>query len=445
MGLFVIMDPTELNKPEILYELKLRNQQVSTTQTADDLRTLLTNILSNPESPSPLTKSPNDLATDVQDITKCIKLIENCILSFPHRQTKIPTYLAHTRSRLNLIDLDSDLTADQLSQLNSLSNELAQLNIQYSSLTATPSNSAYHSAESVQVNSTPLSYFNTLTDKLLSISDGRHTNDFKRFIFKGEGCPRDFIQKIEEFATVRNITEKTLYNHIYDILSGIALDWFRARKDSIKDWTSFRNQLTTDFEITDYDYTLKKQIDNRKQGPKERVIIYFSHMESLFSKLKEPLSEKEKINILLRNLQPQYSLRMSQTDLTSLNALIESCKFTERLLQVNNHSQLTTSSYYPPYTRTQTFNSHAKTYTSPPAHSSTTEATPFIPEYPFSNKPIYPIKVQNETNLPRFTCPRCRVNTHLLENCTNPQKVCYRCGKKDFIFSNCPNCQKSKN
>lgn len=76
------MDTTELNKPEVIFELRLRGQNAVTAQTADELRTQLDNLLALPDCPLPATTSPNDFATDMTEITKCLKILESCLNTF---------------------------------------------------------------------------------------------------------------------------------------------------------------------------------------------------------------------------------------------------------------------------------------------------------------------------------------------------------------------------
>ncbi|KAI5645124.1 integrase core domain-containing protein [Phthorimaea operculella] len=152
-------------------------------------------------------------------------------------------------------------------------------------------------------------------------------------------------------------------------------------------------------------------------------------MESLFNKLHNQLSENEKIDILLRNLQPQYSLRVTQPDLLSIPTLLESCKFTEKLLHVNNHSQ--------DYFNTTPSPSKINKNTTNPNYQ------PYIPPFPYSINAVNTNKPSPTSSQSQFSCPRCRNNSHTLQNCTNPQKVCFRCGNKGYTALNCPKCTKT--
>lgn len=413
------MDVTQLNKPEIVYELRLRRAHINPTHLVDQLRTQLSLILEDTESHPPSNSSPCELNVNIQDITKILTILPTYFATIPIRKAKITTYLNHLRNRLNLIEITSENSTEEVEKITTFWNQLSALETRLAALDYTPPVSTYHSAENVQNSSPSHPILDTLAQRLANLSDNRSSNEIKRFNYKGDGCPKDFLQHVEEFATSRNISNTALYNHIYDILSGPALDWFRSKKDTLQDWSTFKTAFTKDFEIVDYDYKLMKTIDARKQKSNERIIIYFSSMESLFSKLHEPIQEKDKINIIRRNLQPEYGQRLSPQDLHSITSLLESCKWIESCMQVSTSDS------------------------SSPSHTTSNRTTysPSIPPFPYNSPQSIPI--HSTTSPYSFTCPRCRTNDHHLSTCTNPQKVCFRCGRQDVTFPNCPVCRKS--
>lgn len=420
------MDISQLNKPEIIYELNLRNAQFQPTQTAVELREILSNILAESHLYPPTSLSPYTLARDIEELKKCLDILDITITSYPNRKTKIIPYITHIRNRLSLIEINTESPPEDIQNYKSLWEQLKTHEQRFQILEPTPSTSVYHSATSVQETTVPNIFFDTLTQTLTNLSYNRPNTEIKKFSFSGDRCPREFILKVEEFATARNISNNTLYNHIYDVLSGIALDWFRANKDSIRDWEAFKTSLFKYFEITDYDYKLKKFIDSRKQKSNERVIIYFATMESLFHKLHEPLSEKQKIEILRRNLKPEFSQRLLPNDLSSVNTLLESCKWFENCQEVSNSDSNDLSHFLPTLSKQKSFSMshsfdnsiHTRTYTPP--------------------TPIYTITPNKQQKY--FSCPRCRTDEHKLEDCTSTKRVCFRCGKQNVIFTNCPKC-----
>lgn len=424
------MDFTHLNKPEIIYELKLRQLQFAESNTAPELREILTENV-NLEC---LSQSPLDLSTDLTAIENCLNLIETLILSYPNRKNKLSPYLTHTKNRLSLLDIHTEHTPEILNKYKSFWSRLRQSETKYYSLEQPPSlsHSSFHSACSLfdntqqpsttKENTSPSqsTFFQSLTKTLEDLSRNRPLADLRKFNYDGKGCPRDFIQKVEEFAICRNINYSSLYNNIYDFLSAHALDWFRANKSQFNNWESFKVLFYKYFDITDYDYKVKKFIDSRKQKLNERIIIYFAEMQSLFFKLHNPYSDEEKIDILRRNLLPHFSQRILPSDLSSVNNLLESCKFYESCLELSRSDSIDYSNVLPAH-------SHNLRNASPTHFYNGAITTQ-----------VAAISTNNSTN--NVFCPRCRVSTHSLSNCTSNLKVCYRCGEPNVIFTNCPKC-----
>lgn len=407
------MDSTLLNKPELVYELKVRSIEFSNTATAEELRILLDPLIIL--NPSPDIESPYSLEQDLEEVGKCLAFITAKINSFSNRfKPKINTYILHLTDRLNRMDIHTEIPMETINKFNKLTLEFKKNKENFKELI---SESESNSSTIINIPEKNTSDIDKLAQKLSFFSHNNMT-DFKKFNFKGETCPMEFIQKVEEFAIARNISHKQLHSHIYDLLSGIPLDWFRSRVNKLVNWDLFKNKFIEDFEIHDHDFKLKKTIDMRKQKVNERIILYFSSMEGLFEKLHEKLTEKSKIDILRRNMSPLISSRLLPTDLESIDILFKSCKWYENCLLMQNNDSIT-----------ETFN------------QSTSKST-FIPRFLHNNNNPH----INTVNRFRFTCPRCRTNNHLFKECTNNNIICFRCGKQDVKYPDCTNCHKtSKN
>lgn len=250
------MDYTQLNKPEVIYELRLRNIPFIPTQTANELKDLLVASLDVIRYPL-LNESPYDFQTDIDEIKKCLLLISATILSYPLRKSKIFPYIFHVKNRLSLLEITTDLTNEQITNYRSLFEELLSLESRYNNIEHPPI-STYHSTESITQTSIPQPLLESLTQSLSHLSSNRSNLEIKKFNYSGDGCPREFISRVEEFALCRNINFSLLSNHIYDILSGVALDWYRSNKQALLNWNSFKDAFQEYFKITDYDYKIKK-------------------------------------------------------------------------------------------------------------------------------------------------------------------------------------------
>ncbi|KAI5635729.1 retrotransposon gag protein domain-containing protein [Phthorimaea operculella] len=140
--------------------------------------------------------------------------------------------------------------------------------------------------------------------------------------YDGTSSVHAFIQKVKDISTSRNIPSHRLLAYGTEIFTGNALHWFRGIKDTIKSWDDLEKLLIADFSHFDYDYRLMTEIRNRTQGDSENIAVYFSIMSQLFSRLSKPLSEDDKLQILLHNIKPCYaSVIASASATTSINTI----------------------------------------------------------------------------------------------------------------------------
>lgn len=75
---------------------------------------------------------------------------------------------------------------------------------------------------------------------------------------------------------------------------------------SFTNWDELEAQLSMDFEGHDYGDSLLDYIKSHLQKPGERVLNYFADIEDLFLKLNIPVKEFVKINIIQKNLRPEF-------------------------------------------------------------------------------------------------------------------------------------------
>ncbi|KAI5651328.1 hypothetical protein NE865_00572 [Phthorimaea operculella] len=216
--------------------------------------------------------------------------------------------------------------SEDLHKLNHRIREI-QLNTEHST---SNDDTPYFSTTNTPLRSTSQIFFETLTNKLETLhTTSLHNNtEFKKFVYKPDTCPREFINKVEEYAEAKNIPTEKLYTHFRHAL-GPTLEWYRQNKKTLNNWNSFKIKFINDFQIFDQDFKIKQKIDNRKQKNYERIIFFIADMESMFAKLTEPLSDTQKIQAIRRGLLPKYTSRLLPENVTSLEKLIEACKWFE--------------------------------------------------------------------------------------------------------------------
>lgn len=295
--------------------------------------------------------------------------------------------------------------------------------------------------------------------------------------YDGKSCVRTFIQRSTEFCSARNIENDKILTLGTEIFTGDALHWFRSIKDSVSSWEQLVALLQKDFDQSDYDYRLLSEIRSRTQGETENITIYLSIMSGMFSRLSKKLSEEEKLEIILHNIRPTYaSCLVSVPEVKDIDSLRSICRHYEniqaRLVHFHEPSKLSTETLAPEFSYTnnsnknrynqrQNFNTNNQHYNNNNNKPNNFYKNSYnnnsykninnnqknldaIDLQDIDQTSLDAINLQNNENK-RF-CPRCRVNTHNLRQCTASKDgvFCFVCGRKDVKTPDCPVCAKNK-
>lgn len=246
-----------------------------------------------------------------------------------------------------------------------------------------------------------------------------------------------FLEQVEDRRALRHITYVDLFSSAGELFEGTALLWYRNRRSEFQGWTHLVQELRTSFQDANYDENLLDEIRRRTQAPGERVIHYLTKIQSLFSRLHEPISEGKKLHIISKNILPEY-----QMHLQTLNyATVRELEVALLRLEVGRMNQLS--------------------YSEPP--------TSFLIEPELSHPPNTnrrnPVKqinhprvesnrtISNRSNQPRaaqayggsVVCWNCG-GSHKFRSCSQPWKTfCHRCGRINFSAWDCPNCNRAGN
>lgn len=305
--------------------------------------------------------------------------------------------------------------------------------------------------------SIPQSLFRSIVDSLTKqphSTSPNITKDLKNFTFHGKSCPRSFLQKLEEFCISRNIPEDDLVKYAFEIFKGDALHWFRFQSNynTSLTWSEIKNLLIRDFGVRNYDFKLYEAIRNRTQGEDESIIIYVSIMSGMFSRLTKKISEAEKLEILLNNIRPCYSMTLLHTKITTIHSLISVCQAYEDCITKSR-------SFREPSTN---IDPCAQEFAYKPSTSKSSNSS-YTPKFNVQNTREQRFKTNNTQYHPQSTnvisksnftqnkdfsenfCLRCRIKGHTLDSCREPRYlVCFKCGLKDVKISNCPNCNSNQ-
>ena len=217
---------------------------------------------------------------------------------------------------------------------------------------------------------------------------------------------------------VQSLMNDRLFTLASELFTDAALLWYRGISDTVTCWNDLKKELLEEFLPTDYNLRLMNEIQARTQGVNESFSSYFSVMLNFFKRLLEPLSEKSKLEILMRNIRPEYSEHLALVKIESLSELKEKCKLIEK------------------------YKIKSQLFVEPPKVSASTLASDLAYK-PNKSQQVAAVTVPQSV---KMFCRRCRVNTHNLNNCTAPRKkVCFRCGLAGYTTVTCPSCNKNKN
>lgn len=440
-----------LQKAELEYEVQIRGGSPGTVQ---DLRKQIAKL--GPLFPSEdILESSLDMADDLKGVSDVLTKTRSLLDGPVDRNAllRVQNYLHHLYHRLNRLIFD----AKTQNAYETCVTEFQTLFDRYTSVkesaavdkligSTTSASSEMHSA-------VPPLNINVSCDR-------GSVGELGKFKFDGKSCVRSFIQRITEFSKARNIASSKLLSFATEIFTGDALHWYRGLQDQdqLSDWDDLVTRLKKDFDQTDYDYRLLSEIRARTQGESENITIYLSVMSGLFSRLSDPLSNKDKLEILLHNIRPCYASTLaSATEITDIDTLRSLCRNYEsiqaRLVGFREPPKLTSDTMAPEFaysghTSHKTFNINQNyqqnTYTNNYNRNKTYPNNNYNSNKS-NNCNKYVHSMQTTTSKTLF-CPRCRNNTHNLRQCTaSKDKICcFICGHEGFKTPQCPTCNKNQ-
>lgn len=442
-----------LQKTELEYEVELRG---GSGDSVSELRKQIIK-LGNLE-PEDILESHLEPNEDLKGVKESLLKAQNNIISLKAKFDKnlflrtetLLNHLYHRINRITNVPEVADIYKVCVSNFNSQFKDLTALRSQLSIPKATSSSTT-----------------SNVDPPAISVSCERSlTSDIGKLKFSGKTCVHSFIQKVEEFVQSRGISFDKIQQLAYEIFTDDALHWYRYNKDRVSTWPELCALLKKDFSSSDYDYRLSAEIRSRTQGEKENIIVYISIMHGLFSRLSKPLSDEEKLEILLHNIRPCYANTLAaSSEIKSIDSLVSMCRNFENIQSrfssfqepprvssntlapefaykhtptfTNNHFKNQNNQRYKSYSN---FNTNNNTYNKRTSVAAIQEGNNFESSDDNNINAIAP----NPSG--QAFCPRCRINGHSLRNCQKERIVlCFRCGKKNFRYPDCPDCNPKSN
>lgn len=246
--------------------------------------------------------------------------------------------------------------------------------------------------------------------------------------FNGTTDPRSFLERIDELQVSYNVPDVKLFNSAAQLFSEQGLLWYRGIRNQVSSWPELKVLLLEEFDPVDYDYRLLGEIRSRTQGVDEPIHIYFAVMSCLFNRLKSPLPEEKKLELLLHNIRPYFSKQLALLDITTITDLKKKCRKLEAARQCSDIFVEPSKSNFLGQEFCYKGRSKQVNYV-----SSNTSKTPTT-THQSNSRPAAKKRV----------CYKCGKGDHNFKLCkVIPKEVkCFKCGKEGFIVTSCPDCKK---
>lgn len=257
-----------------------------------------------------------------------------------------------------------------------------------------------------------------------------------KITYNGLGDPYSFVERVEEYKNSYGISDSKLFASAFHLFSGQALLWYRGVKSLVSSWSQLKKILLEEFTPIDYDYRLLGDLRSRTQGKDEPISIYFSIMLCMFARLKSPLPEEQKIEILLHNIRPFYSDQLALIKFDSVASLKDHCRKIEAAKQRSSLFSEPTSSFLTNQNSEFAYKPKAK-HINEISHPRPTTSQEIKNKFGSLQKP-------DQTT--RQTCYKCGKGHHDFKKCNiTPNKLrCFGCGAEGYTISTCGNCANKK-
>lgn len=130
-----------------------------------------------------------------------------------------------------------------------------------------------------------------------------------------------FLMRIEEGRDLVPVADEDILRCLPFFLSGIALHWFRGKRNRLTTWATFKSAWRTRFGDPDFQFALRDEIIRRTQGEQESVADYITCLRAMFDRLAPPWSDAEQVSYAFRNLLPRLQIAMRRDEVEDLDAL----------------------------------------------------------------------------------------------------------------------------
>lgn len=236
----------------------------------------------------------------------------------------------------------------------------------------------------------------------------------------------EFIFRTETMAEGEGVTDAALALNLHYLLTGNALTWYWLfkRRNGRTQWHALKNALRKEFGGQETDYEIRKTAENRKQLFRESFSDFRLVIETMVARMRRPISEREKISILRRNMRADLQKALIMHHFESVVELRDACRKHESLW-----SQLGDVG--------QQFRRRAIAEIQN-CDDDVDDQFDYDDVEEINENPVNH-QLRDQTY---YVCWNCRELGHAWQNCPSTQRTifCYSCGKQGVVKPNCPKC-----
>ncbi|XP_070155191.1 uncharacterized protein [Polyergus mexicanus] len=277
-----------------------------------------------------------------------------------------------------------------------------------------------------------------------------------------------FLMRIEEGRDLVPVADEDILRCLPFFLSGIALHWFRGKRNRLTTWATFKSAWRTRFGDPDFQFALRDEVIRRTQGEQESVADYITCLRAMFDRLAPPWSDAEQVSYAFRNLLPRLQIAMRRDEVEDLDALEDVATRVEGSHQLAHRyrapptpekSLFPDLAYRSPRNASRHANRHdtiaalntsasstdsgagsrkEKRRRDRAANTSTSEAGSTASS---SSSTRSTPKGTRPSRISTVKCWNCDDIGHLSRDCeAAPRRHCYRCGRAEVTLRTCPDC-----
>ncbi|XP_066590582.1 micronuclear linker histone polyprotein-like [Prorops nasuta] len=133
----------------------------------------------------------------------------------------------------------------------------------------------------------------------------------------------DFIENLEHCRNVSDLTFSEIRETLPVVLSGEAKAWFKVEGSSCSTWRDFREAFLSQFGDEEDNDAKWEKARQQTQREGESIKAYLVRIRSILKEIRPTPSVSVQLDLVYRNLRPNYRRRMFRRDFDSFTGLRE--------------------------------------------------------------------------------------------------------------------------